>query len=265
MPTLLEVQRAMCTSIVEHDPATIVDDLADGIGPDRLDIYRNTIFFGLTRALRLAFPAVERLVGAEFFEGAADIFIREHLPRAAYLDQYGGEFPEFLRRFPPAAGVPYLGDVAELEWAVNRALHAPDVKPLELKELAEVGPDNQGDVGFQPHPSVSLIRTEHLADDIWRAVLAGDDQALAAVDLGAGPVFLLVERAKGDVEVSRMQGTEWRFLNALCRGDSMLSAMDSAHGLDAASLLAQHLSANRFVGFRRQDGERGLSISEFKQ
>jgi hypothetical protein len=250
MPTLLEVQRAMRATIIGGEPAAIMGALSDGIGPDRLNIYRNTILFALTRALRLAFPAVERLVGAEFFEGAADIFIREHLPQAAYLDQYGGEFPEFLLRFPPATSLSYLGDVAELEWAVNRAQHAPDVKPLELEELAEVATDNQEDVGFQPHPSLGLIRTEYPADDIWRAVLAGDDQALAALDLAAGPLFLLVERAKGDVEVSRMQAAEWHFLNALCRGDPLLSAMDSARDRDAgANLLAQHLAAGRFIAF----------------
>lgn len=265
MPTLLEVQRAMRATIIEGEREAIVGALSDGIGPDRLDIYRNTIFFGLTRALRLAFPAVNRLVGAEFFDGAAEIFIREHLPNAAYLDQYGDAFPEFLRQFPPAASLTYLGDVAQLEWAVNRALHAPDMKPLQLQELAGVAPDVQGTVRFQPHPSLGLISTAYPADDIWRAVLSQDDEALAALDLSAGPVFLLVERANDNAEVTRMRETEWRFLNALCRGDSLLGAMDAAHDLDAASLLAQHLAAGRFVSFRYEHGESGLPLSECMQ
>lgn len=251
MPTLLELQRAMRAGIVGPDPAAIVGTLADGIGPERLEIYRNTISVGLTRALRLTFPATERLVGSAFFDGAADIFIREHLPQAAYLERYGGEFCEFLRRFPAAASVPYLGDVAELEWAVNRALHAPDAKPLELKELAVVAPDHE-DVVFQPNPSLGLIRTEYLADDIWRAVLAGDDQAFAALDLAAGPVFLLIERTENEVEVTRMPEAEWRFLDLLCRGAALLSAIDSTPGLDAAKVLAEHLAAGRFVAFARQ-------------
>jgi hypothetical protein len=256
MLTLLELQRAMLASFVEGDSEGIAGSLSDEVGPDRLDIYRNTIFFGLTQALRLAFPAVDRLVGAEFFEGAADIFIREHLPRAAYLDQYGGGFPEFLRHFARAASLPYLGDVARLEWAVNRALHAPDVQPLELSELAEIAPENRGDVSFQPHPSVGVLRSQYPVDDIWRSVLAGDDQALAAVDLAAGPIFLLVERTKGDVEVARLQQAGWSFLKALCRGEALLSAMDSTAGLDAAKLLAQHLAAGRFIAFApRAPGE----------
>jgi hypothetical protein len=265
MPTLLEVQRAMRAAIIEDDPAALVGALSDGIGPDRLDIYRNTIFVGLTRALRLAFPAVERLVGAEFFEGAADIFIREHLPQAAYLDQYGDAFPEFLRQFPPAASLTYLGDVAQLEWAVNRALHAPNVKPLQIQELAEIALDDQETVSFLPHPSLGLIYSEYPADNIWRAVLSQDDEALAAIDLSAGPVFLLVERANENVEVTRMQETEWCFLKALCQGDSLLDAMESARALDAASLLAQHLMAGRFVGFRYENRNFELQMSECKE
>jgi len=256
MPTLRELQRAMRAGIVEHESAALAGAFSDGVGLDRLDIYRNTIFFGLTRALRLAFPAVDRLVGAEFFDGAADVFIRQHLPRAAYLDQYGDGFPEFLQHFEPAASLPYLGDVAELEWAVNCALHALDVKPLELNELAKIGSEEPGVVSFRPHPSVGLIRAEYPIDDIWRAVIAGDDQALATVDLAVGPVFLLVERRESDVEVIRLQEATWSFLNALCRGESLQSAMDSASGLDAAKVLAKHLAAGRFVAFAfRAHGE----------
>ena len=38
---------------------------------DRVGIYRNTARIGMTEALRLSFPAVERLVGADFFAMAA--------------------------------------------------------------------------------------------------------------------------------------------------------------------------------------------------
>src|SRR3989440_8257707 len=119
VPTLLEIQRAMRRSLVQGDSTAVSAMLAAQISPDRLDIYRNTFLLTLTKALRLCFPVVQKLVGDEFFEGAAQVFIAGHPPRAAWLDQYGAEFPDFLRAFGPAASVRYLGDVAELEWAVN--------------------------------------------------------------------------------------------------------------------------------------------------
>jgi hypothetical protein len=169
-----------------HDGSAIVEPLATCLEPGRLDIYRTTIFSGLTRALRLAFPAVERPVGGEFFAGAADAFIREYLPRVAYLDLYGGGFPDFLSRFPPAISLPYLADVARLDWAVNRALHAPDDTPLDLSQLAALAPDDQDRVRFRAHSSVGSLRSDFAVNDIWRAVLKGDDQALADLDLASG-------------------------------------------------------------------------------
>ena len=56
-----------------------------------------------------------------------------------YATTYGAGFAGFLRTFPPASGLAYLGDVAQLEWAVNLALHADDVAGLDLARLARVG------------------------------------------------------------------------------------------------------------------------------
>ena len=248
MQTLLDWQRTMRDSLVAKDPAVIAS-LADGVPADRLDIYRNTIFSGLTKALRLAYPAVERLVGADFFEGAADIFIRARLPRTAYLDQYGDAFPEFLQEFEPAAALPYLADVARLEWAVNGALHANDDTPFELAQLAAVGMEDQARISFHPRTSVRLLHTHHPADAIWRAVLNRDDETLAALDPRTGPVFLLVERGEDGIDVYRLPEPEWRFLSALCAGQFLESSIKAARGIDAPPVLAAHLGAGRFAGF----------------
>src|SRR5713101_4836442 len=148
MPTLLELQRAVHRSLVARDDGAVVRHiLADGIAPEaRLNIYRNTFIGALTTALRLSFPAAHRLVGSEFFESAAGIFIEEEPPRTAYLDEYGEAFPEFLSRFAPAASLAYLSGVARLEWAMSRALHAPDVEPLDVSRLSAIDPGDHGRV-----------------------------------------------------------------------------------------------------------------------
>src|SRR5258707_1547207 len=123
MPTLLELQTAMRASLVHRDNEAVSAMLAGHITADRLDIYRNTFLFGLTKAIRLSFPVTERLVGEEFFGGAAQFFIAEHPPREAWLDRFGREVSDFLRAFPHAESIVYLGDVAQIESAVNSALH----------------------------------------------------------------------------------------------------------------------------------------------
>src|SRR5262249_34026411 len=140
VPTLLEVQRAMFLDLTARDSAeTDAFIVADGLAPrQRLNVYRNTAVCTLTTALRLSYPAVHHIVGAEFFESAARIFIDIDPPRSAYLNEYGSAFPDFLMRFLPAVSLSYLPDVARLEWAVNRALHAPDTKALDLSRLSAI-------------------------------------------------------------------------------------------------------------------------------
>jgi hypothetical protein len=249
MPTLLELQNALRASMVDRDDGVVAAMLAAPVAPNRLDIYRNTFVGSLTKALRLSYPAVHRLVGNDFFEAVAGSFIVDSPPRSAYLDDYGADFPEFLLRFPPAAGLPYLPQVARLEWAVNRAIHAPDAEPLEPARLTALAPEDQGRVCFVPHPSLGLVYADYPVDAIWRGVLAGDDAALAAIDLAAGPVRLLVHRLASGIDVLRLDESAWGFAAALCSGRPLQAALDAAADVDAPLLLAEHLAAQRFVGF----------------
>jgi Putative DNA-binding domain len=249
MPTLLEVQQTIRNRIIGRDAGEAAALLAADYPPDRFDIYRNTVVLALTKALQLNFPAVRLLVGAEFFDGAAQLFIAEHPPRDAYLDRYGDDFPEFLRNFSPAKSLAYLADVAALEWAVSCAIHAPDVPPLDLRKLALLAPDDHCRVRFVAHPAVRLLVADHPVDRIWRAVLAGDDAALSILDVDEGPVFLLVERRETGVEVGRLDEPAWRFMAQLCVGCTIEFAQQAADGIDAPTELAKHLAHGRFVDF----------------
>jgi hypothetical protein len=255
MPTLLDIQRAVGRSIIAGDDAPAARYiLADELLPEaRLGIYRNNFVGNVTTVLRLSYPAIHRLVGAEFFEGAARIFISAEPPRRADLDAYGEGLPGFLAGFPPVGALPYLAGVARLEWAVNRALHAPDMEPLDLSRVAAIAAAEHGHVAFRPHPSVALVAADHPVDEVWRAVLAEDDHAMAAIDLDAGPVRLLVERRATGVEVTRLEAPAWSFAAALFASRPLWMAIEAAPEVDAATLLAEHLAAGRFIGFELVD------------
>jgi hypothetical protein len=261
VPTLLETQHAMRTWLVDGERGAAAVLLADGISPDRLDIYRNTFVANATRALRLTYPAVHKLVGDDFFEAAAATFVAQHPPRSACFDHYGEPFAAFLADFPPAALLAYLADVARLEWAVSPAIRADDVAPLDLARLAVLSPEEQARVSFVPHPSVSLMSLATPADAIWRAVLAGDDAALAAVDPGAGPIRLLVERGDGGPEVHRLDTATWHFAAELCCGLPLGIVLAELPGASAEGALVAHLAAGRFVGFRLAPPELMASLA----
>ncbi|MBK8174759.1 MAG: putative DNA-binding domain-containing protein [Rhodospirillales bacterium] len=249
-PRLHEIQQAFGAAIFADDARVAEHVVADGIAAvDRLRVYRNTAFSVLTDALRLTYPAVDRLVGTAFFDGAAAAFIRQHPPKGAYLTEYGAAFADFLAAFPPAAEIGYLPDVARFEWALNIAANAPDARSLDPAILATFNAAEHDDVRFTPHPSLGLPHLDHPADAIADAVLAGDEVAMAAVDPSSGPVWLVVHRGPEGVEARRLTEAEWRLTECLCAGLPLGPMLDAHSDVDAARLLTDHLARGRFAGF----------------
>lgn len=272
MPSLADLQRAMRRSLLAGDAAAAAFVVADGIAAaDRLAIYRHTFESVATRALRLHYPAVAKLVGADCFDAAAREHVAARPPASAWLDRYGGGFAGFLAHWPPVAALGYLGDVARLEWSAGRALHAADAPALDARALAAIAalePQQQAELRFTPRPSLRLLCTRTAADAIWRATLTSDDDALAALDPRDGPRWLLVERTPSGVEVAALSESQWRFTRDLCAGRTIAQALTraagfatgrsqdrtpggatAADGFDAAVLLGAHLSAGRFTAF----------------
>ena len=251
MPTLLELQTAIRSHLLD-DTAIAASVLLDEalVPADRLNIYRNTSRTTLIKALRLNFPAVERLVGEEFFAAAADMFITQGPPGTAWLDLYGESFPEFLQGFETAATLVYLPDVASLEWRVSRALHAIDAEALDYRKLLNIDPSAQAYLCFAAHPSVSLLSSPYPVDEIWRAVLARGDAMMAAIVLASGPTRLLIERRSGEVEVTRLDQPRWTFAEALLTGKPLAAALEAAGVPHATHWLAEHLAAGHFIDFQ---------------
>ncbi|MGF6734971.1 hypothetical protein OKW50_007143 [Paraburkholderia youngii] len=247
-PSLADLQQAMRRSLLEGASESADEDaastvLADGLDPlARLNIYRNTAEGVMVNALRLAFPAVQRLLGAEFFEGAVRLFIRTAPPRSAWLDEYGAEFPTFLAQMPQLSSVPYVVDVAQLECQVNGVLHAPDIAPLDPACLAGLNEDALGSLRLSLHPATRLLRCDSPADTIWRAVLQQDDAALRAIVLADGPVHLLVQRVNEGVDTLRLCTGEWRISKALFAGEALDAALACAPEADGYALIGAYLA-----------------------
>ena len=254
MPSLLELQREFRTAVLA-DAALPPPLIRDGhVGASaRLAIYRNNVIGNLTRALRLSFPAVERLVGEDFFAGAAQRFIEARPPSVADLNQYGEGFADFLASFEAAASVPYLADVARLECAVSRALHAPPALALAPKDLSAVPPAREAELCFQPHPTLSLLALEYPAYAIWDAVLCEDADAraarLAAIDIHAGGETLAVLRSDGALEVEILTAPAFELAQTLAAGWPLGDALARVPADDAAPLLAEFLARGFFAGF----------------
>jgi len=248
MPQLAERQRDFAAAVLDAAlpmPAGLV-------GPDgeaslkRFAVYRNNVVAGLTEALKDAFPAVRRIVGAEFFQAMARAYVVIEPPPSPILLDYGAGFPDFIREFEPAAVLPYLADVARIERAWTESYHAPEASPIDPGALAAIAPEQLPMVRLQLHPSTRLVRSQFPALTIWQMNVG--DGVPAPVDFADGGEDALVVRPLADVEVRLISGSSFEFIQALAGGASVLAAMKVALVADCRFELTADLTDLMQVG-----------------
>src|SRR5256886_15277701 len=241
MPQLAERQRDFAAAVLDAAlpmPAGLV-------GPDgepslkRFAVYRNNVVAGLTEALKDAFPAVRRIVGAEFFQAMARAYVVIEPPPSPILLDYGAGFPDFIREFEPAAVLPYLADVARIERAWTESYHAPQASPIDPGALTAIAPEQLPMVRLQLHPSTRLVRSQFPALTIWQMNVG--DGVPAPVDLAAGGEHALVVRPLAGVEVRLISRGSFNFVQALAGGASVLAGTRGALAGDCPFALTGNL------------------------
>ncbi len=239
MQSVSELAHGFARAILGDADGTLLESIrGDGLEPAaRLAIYRNHVFTTLTAALGATYPVVCRLVDERFFAYAADRYIREHPPAAPCLVEYGETFADFLAAFPPCRELVYLPDVARLEWAINRAFHAPAAAAIEPALLREIPACDLAGLVLALDPSAAFLDSPWPVDRIWRANQPDADPE-ATVDLDTGGARLEIRRLDGDVVFRALDGGTWAFRAALARGRRLEDAAGAGRAADSAFDLA---------------------------
>lgn len=199
----------------------------------RFAVYRNNVMVSLTRALSGGFPVTRELVGAEFFDAMARAYIAVEPPTSPVLVEYGDGFGEFIARFPPAAGLPYLADIARLERMRVRSYHAQDASSLATESLHALmsDPEALSSLRVCLHPSCHVLRSRFALFSIWAAHQHDDETdrglALARVDTEQAQ-DVLVRRPSHEVSVMSLPPGVADFLLALSNSYSLREAATAA-------------------------------------
>lgn len=203
---------------------------------------------GCIDALQANYPSVTRLVGEEWFRSAAAVYARSHSPQDARMLFYGEAFPDFLARFEPAAGLPYLPHVARLDRLWTEAHAARDEAPLDPATLAGRSSETLGSSVMYPHPAT---RWQWFADQpiytIWRRnrEQLDDDSQIEWRGEGA-----LLGRPHEAVAWAPLDAAGCAFLDACMAGRPLADAAAAALGMqpdiDLAQLLAMLLNNGAF-------------------
>jgi hypothetical protein len=257
VPALRETQLRLMDSLLGRGGGQGAEGLlrAGRLPPPsrRLRIHRHNVFETAVAALGDVFPVIARLVGADFFRTAGSAYARIHPSRSGDLRRFGEFFPDFLRDYLPAAGLPYLGDVAALEWAYHVAYHEQQLPALDPVRLAGVAVDRQARLHLHLQPSASLVSSPFPVLRIWQANRTSASGDAAAITLDEGGVDLVVVQSDLEIEFRLLTPGECRWLQCLAAGAGLAEAADAAldrdPAFDLAQALGRHLGLGLFIGF----------------
>lgn len=202
------------------------------------------------RCLLAAYPVIAQLIGSENFNALARDLWHSEPPRHGDLAQWGDALPAFLAVNEQLADVPYLADVAQVEWAVHRAAGAPDAEP-DLPSFVRLSSEDPETLTLLLAPGTVLITSAWPVVSLVTAHTTGEP-TLAEVGQR-------VRDRVGETAVVWRQG--WRpcvavcpagapgLLRALQRGAALTEALgQAADGFDFSDWLTQAVHSGLVLG-----------------
>ncbi|SSB99002.1 Putative DNA-binding domain-containing protein [Pseudomonas sp. 43mfcvi1.1] len=212
----------------------------------RFAVYRNNVLSSLINALADNYPVVTQLVGEEFFRGMAGVYVQSAAPRSPIMSDYGADFSGFIERFEPAAGVPYLADVARLERLQIEAGHAADAQPMSAEQVVELlsCPTLAAHLKIAFHPSLRLLKSPFAVVTIWAA---HQQKPLVAFEPRAAQNALVLRNGL-DVEVLAISHGAHAFITSLQQGLPLTAAIERYTDLDLEHLLGRLIRHQAITG-----------------
>jgi uncharacterized protein (UPF0276 family) len=231
-------QQAFATALL--DTAAVLPSFAGESIPQRFSLYRGNLSTTWRRTLGQAYPVVLALVGEQFFGGLVHAYGRQMPSDSADLNQFGARFADFLAAFPPVADLPYLPDMARLEWALHLAHYAADAQGLAPESLAALSPAQLEACRFTLHPACILLASHWQVAALWQAHQEGDGQGMFPQDMQVASQALVC-RPCWKAQVLVLDAAAHAALQVLQQGRTFGAALDAAFELDQAFDLGAHL------------------------
>lgn len=264
MLSLHELQSQLAAQLL--DPGAVDADAAvsrDAIpAQERIDFHSNSGVSNFRGTLRAVYPVVERLVGANFFACAADAYRDAQPSTNSDLGRFGEHFADFVDTWTATGELPYLADIARLEWRIEQSFQAPDRASLSVHDFAAVPPARHEKLKFELHPSCRLLASEWPIHHIWRANQPGAPVGLT-MDLRRRDLYLLIRRQAHAVVIETLDRGEFCMLNLLATGsafdDARRSAIATQPDFDLGAFLQKHVAAGVFAEFGRRRDESGVA------
>lgn len=220
--------------------SSIVDDEKVGV-KRRLGIYFDAYRLRIIEALATSYPKLKLLLGDDLFNSTARAYLEEHPSKFRNLRWYGHQLREYM--LSVLTQHPIAAEMAAFEWTLLLAFDAKDVPELTIQDLAEIPPENWGELKFKFQPALHLLPLRWNTIAMWKAFDA--EQIPPALEQYSCYTTWLIWRQDLNSQFRSMEETEVLALNLGMAGASfgeicqeLLELLDSTVSEEEATMLA---------------------------
>lgn len=229
MSALANYQEQFISSLVSQPSADLLaqvathSDTASDEAALRMAVYQNNYAHSLREALKDSYPVVLRLIGVDFFHALAMEFIQSNPPQQASLQSYGLGFIKFISDHEQCQQLPFLADIAQIEYLYIQCFHGPEQEAINLNHLIAEREDDLPNVVFGAHPNVYLVSSDYPSLDIWYANLE-DEVTEINLDECVPSRILIYRNDELQVETVQLNDMAYTFCDKLVAGQSISEA-----------------------------------------
>ena len=234
-PALGELQARMAAALLATDAAgqSLPAGWISGrvAAADALHAHRNTVLGGLSHALRQSYPAIDRLVGEAFFDRMAVAWARTQPPAEPQLAGYGAGFAEFVAGFPGVEALPFIAELARLEWQFDElARMRPDRGSALQADRSQDAIELGGGLVLRFAATLRVLVTRHPVAALREALLQEDAPRVGTLAQSPGVHAQALWRGPAGVCVRLLHPAAARCLVLLQAGEALPLALEASRG-----------------------------------
>lgn len=185
-----------------------------------LAIYRHNMEASLLRVLLDYYPVCLKLIGYKAFLMLAKQYIAAYPSSHTDLNNYGASLAEFMQSLFIIEQLPYLPDIARLEWSCYCSLQAVDRLNLDWHKLAGLANETHERLIFELAESVNLLSSDYPIHRIWM-VNQANYTGPEIVNLKQGGVKLIVWQHQDKLCLKPLDELNWQVLVAISQRASL--------------------------------------------
>ena len=173
-PDTLQKEFISCVCHLSHDQDFFLRQLDDTHLPAdlQLTIYKRNYSGSISKTLKQIYPVCLSILGDEYFETLAQLYLSSYPSMHHDLNTYGDQFCQLMleqcQTNPLLQGYEYLPDLAQLEWLWHISYFLADNDSFDFEKLSSLTESDYENIYFYTSHSLKAYKSNYPVVDIWR-------------------------------------------------------------------------------------------------